>query len=70
MPAIDFASDDQFDKSAPDIESPSRELMNPGEHLNPHQFAQLVNGAPAAPAARHANYIAGQTVHEYLSGGN
>lgn len=54
-------SDAELDE--PGAESPARPTMGATDHLGP-QFAGLT-GEPKAPKARRANYIAGQSVHEY-----
>lgn len=76
MAATDFVSDKQFARAnaEPDLESPPRPTVTHAEKFNADQFQGFVGAQFAglvgpdeaeAPKARRANYIAGQSVHEY-----
>jgi hypothetical protein len=62
----DVVSESQFRaaKTMPDLASPERPTMQPGEHFG-SQFAGLTAGVPEVKAARHPHYIDGVTVHQW-----
>jgi hypothetical protein len=72
MAAVDMARNSRYytdtDIDAAPAESPARERIGPGDHLGP-QFAETYTSSGEATPARRANYIAGQTVHQWRTGG-
>jgi hypothetical protein len=62
----DVVRDNQFAKAkaAPDLTSPERPTMQPGEHLG-SQFAGLTAGVPEVKAARSPAHVGDLSLHQY-----
>jgi hypothetical protein len=51
-------------KATPDLTSPERPTMQPGEHLGP-QFAELAAGVPEVKAVRSPAHVNGKSLHDW-----
>jgi hypothetical protein len=62
----DVVSEFQFRaaKATPDLTSPERPTMQPGEHLG-SQFAGLTTGVPEVKAARSPAHVNGKSLHDW-----